>query len=68
MNISYSLPHHLRSTDSDTVIKYNLKTHLFSGASILLAHDNSIHALLIRHNHVDFCVFKLCYVIIMLYH
>jgi len=29
-----SVPHHLRSTDSYTVFKSNLKTHLFSGASI----------------------------------
>jgi len=29
-----SLSHHLRSTDSYTVFKSNLKTHLFSGASI----------------------------------
>jgi len=29
-----SLPHHLRSTDSYTVFKSNLNTHLFSGASI----------------------------------
>jgi len=29
-----SIPHHLRSTDSYTVFKSNLKTHLFSGASI----------------------------------
>jgi len=29
-----SLPHHLRSTDSYTVFKSNIKTHLFSGASI----------------------------------
>jgi len=29
-----SLPHHLRSTDSYTVFKSNLKTQLFSGASI----------------------------------
>jgi len=28
-----SLPHHLRSTNSYTVFKSNLKTHLFSGAS-----------------------------------
>jgi len=27
-----------------------------------LAPNNSIHALLIRHNHVDFCIFKLYYV------
>jgi len=29
-----SLPHNLRSTNSHTVFKSNLKTHLFSGASI----------------------------------
>jgi len=29
-----SLPHHLRSTDSYTVFKSNLNTHIFSGANI----------------------------------
>jgi len=59
-----SLPHHLRSTDSYTVFKSNLKTHFFSSASSsALAPNNYIHVLLIRHNHVDFCVLKLyCYV------
>jgi len=60
------LPHHLKSTDSYTVLKSNLKTHLFSGASISgLA--IFIQALLIRHNHVDFCILKLYYVIQQLF-
>jgi len=33
MSLMQSLPHHLRSTDTYTVFKSNLKTHLFSGAS-----------------------------------
>jgi len=48
-----SLPYHLRYIDSYTIFISNLKPHLFSGLSFS-GPKNSIHALLIRHNHVDF--------------
>jgi len=48
-----SLTHHLRYTDSYTVYKSNLKTLAIY-----------IYMLLIRHNHVDFCILKLYYVIL----
>jgi len=43
---------------SHTVFQSNLKTRLFL-VQASLAPPVSIHALLIRHNHVDFCVLKL---------
>jgi len=48
-----SLPNHLRTTDSHTVFKSNLKL-TFSLVQAFLASNNSIHALLIQHNYVDF--------------
>jgi len=62
-----SLPHHLRSTDSYTVIKSNLKTQNFLWCKHLWPLAISIHALQIRHNHVDFCVLKLYYVMYVAY-
>jgi len=41
------------------------KTHIFSFS--FLTPNNSIRALLIRHNHVDFCVLKLYYVTLWCY-
>jgi len=57
-----SLPHNLRPTNSYTVFKSNLKTRLFSGASIS-GPNSSIHALLIPHNSSWF----LCWSYIKLY-
>jgi len=56
-----SLPRHLRSTDSYNVFKSNLKTHKFSCASISSPLQH-LQALMIQHNHIDFCVMKLYYV------
>jgi len=49
----YSLPYHLRFTDY-TVFTSDLKTHLFLVRAFFLEPNDSIHALLILHNHVDF--------------
>jgi len=58
-----SLSHHLRSIDSYTVFKFNIKL-TFSLVQAFLAPNNYIHALLIRHSHVDFCVLKCYYVML----
>jgi len=62
-----SFPNHLRSTDSYTVFKSNLKTHHFLWCKHLWPLAISVPALLIRHSHVDFCVLKLYYVIMLCY-
>jgi len=50
-----SFLHHHRYTNSYTVYKSILKTQLtFSLVQAFLAPNNSIHAFLIQHNHVDF--------------
>jgi len=59
-----SLPHHLRSTDSYTVLKSNLKNSPFLQCMHLWPLAIYIHVLLIRHNHVYFCVLKLYYVML----
>jgi len=59
------LPHHLRSTDSYTVFKSNLKTHLFQ-VQASVTPSNLYTRASDSHNHVDFCVLKLYYIILFL--
>jgi len=66
------LPHYVRSTDSHTVLKFNLKNSPFLWCKHCWSPNNSIPELLIRHNHVDFaswnyimlCYIMLCYVML----
>jgi len=50
---------HLHSIDSHTLSSNPIYKLTGSLVQTLPASNNSIHAFLIRHNHVDFCVLKL---------